>query len=287
MSIKDYEAKDIPNKENIGITFLYKNTIGRFFLNFLIKRPISQIFGFLVNTSISRFFIKSFIKKNHINMDDYKAVKYKSFNDFFIREIKEDSRIFSKVDSVLSSPCDGKLTAYNIDENSVFEIKNSTYSLEDLLEDRNLARKYNNGVCLIFRLTPDDYHRYSYIDEGVIISQKKINGVLHTVRPISYESYNVYKMNSREYTLMKTKNFGNVIQIEVGALFVGCITNDNKSREFKRGEQKGMFQFGGSTIVMLFEKNSIVIDESIYRNTQDNKETIVKMGYKIGEKLNR
>ena len=83
---------------------------------------------------------------------------------------------------------------------------------------------------------------------------------------------------------MQTINFGKVIQMEVGALFVGHIKNYMTEGAFKRGDEKGMFEFGGSTIVMLFQKNSITIDDAICKNTRQNKETIVKMGYKIGEK---
>jgi len=136
---------------------------------------------------------------------------------------------------------------------------------------------------LIFRLTPDDYHRYCYIDNGEILHRKKINGALHTVRPVAYQHYNVFCENSRDYTVMQTTNFGKVIQIEVGALFVGKITNHDDDAA-KRGAEKGMFQFGGSTIIMLFQKDTVTIDEAIYENTRNHKETIVKMGYKIGEK---
>jgi phosphatidylserine decarboxylase len=116
------------------------------------------------------------------------------------------------------------------------------------------------------------------------VSFKRIDGVLHTVRPISSKLYNVYAQNTREYTVMQTKNYGKVIQMEVGALFVGRITNHKRTGPFQRGDEKGMFEFGGSTVVMLFQKDRISVDEAIYINTEQNKETIVKMGDKIGEK---
>ena len=237
-----------------------------------------------MDASFSRLFVKGFVKKNNINMSEYEDVKYTSFNDFFSRDVKKECRFFPENEHDLFSPCDSKLTVYQIDENSVYKIKNSIYDIESLLQNKQLADEYINGVCLIFRLTADDYHRYCYIDNGELLSVKKINGVLHTVRPISLKHYNIYKINSREYSIIKTENFGQVIQIEVGALFVGRIKNNAISGSVKRRNEKGSFEFGGSTIIMLFQKDKVVIDEVINNNTRDNKETIVKMGYKIGKK---
>lgn len=285
MNISAYETKEITYKDNLAITFLYNNLFGRILLHILIGRSVSKFVGFLMERPISRLFIKGFINKNNINMEEYKDMKYKSFNDFFTREIIDKYRPFPNEGWDLAAPCDGKLTAYPITDNSIFHVKDSIYNLEDLLQDKDLAEEFLNGICLIFRLTPDDYHRYSYIDKGQILSQKKIKGVLHTVRPISHLRYKIYKQNSREYTVMKTEKFGTVIQMEVGALFVGRITNNKVEGTFKRGEEKGMFEFGGSTIVMLFQKDSVSISDSIYKNTQQGNETIVRMGYKIGKRL--
>ncbi|MCL2721163.1 MAG: phosphatidylserine decarboxylase [Treponema sp.] len=236
-----------------------------------------------MDAKVSRLLINGFIKKNKINMDEYENVKYLSFNDFFSREVRKECRFSSENINDLISPCDGKLTVYKINSDSVFQIKNSLYNIDSLLQDKTLAGEYINGVCLIFRLTPDDYHRYCYIDNGEILAIKKINGVLHTVRPIALQHYNIYKMNSRECTIMKTDNFGKVIQIEVGALFVGRIKNKAASGFFNRKGEKGLFEFGGSTVILLFQNNKIIIDDIIYSNTMNDKETIVKMGCKIGE----
>lgn len=271
-------------KDNLAVNFLYNSLPGRVLLHILVKTTVSRFFGFLMDRPISRFLIRSFVKRNNINMKEYKDVKYISFNDFFTREIKKELRPFPDNPHDLAAPCDGKLMAYPITADSVFYIKNSMYDVAELLQDKMLSSEFINGVCLIFSLTPDDYHRYCYIDEVEIVFHKKIKGVLHTVRPISQQRYNIYVQNSREFTVMQTKNFGKVIQMEVGALFVGRITNHMTGFVFKRGDEKGKFEFGGSTVVMLFQKNSITIDDVIYKNTQQNKETIVKMEYKIGKK---
>ena len=215
-------------------------------------------------------------------MDNYTGIRYRSFNDFFVREIKDGLRPFPDINSDLAAPCDGKLTVYPISAERVFNIKQSGYTIDDLLECRELADEFSGGVCLIFRLSPDDYHRYCYIDDGEVLDQQRISGVLHAVRPIAYRQINVFCRNSREYTLMQTMNYGKVIQMEIGALFVGRITNHDNFHFIKRGAEKGMFQFGGSTIIMLFQKDAIVIDDLIYENTGQSMETVVRMGCKIG-----
>ena len=270
--------------DNLALNFLYNSLLGRVLLHLLVKPTVSKVFGFLMDRPISRFLIPSFVKRYNINMKEYKDVKYISFNDFFTREIKKELRPFPDNPYDLAAPCDGKLMAYPITADSVFYIKNSMYDVDELLQDKILADEFKNGVCLIFRLTPDNYHRYSYIDDGEITCQKKIKGVLHTVQPISQQRFDIYVQNSREYAVMQTMSFGKVIQVEVGALFVGRITNHLTGGAFKRGDEKGMFEFGGSSIVMLFQKNSITIDYAISKNSQQNKETRVQMGYKIGEK---
>ncbi len=284
MIISNYETNEISYKDNIAINVLYNSLPGRVLLNILVRTSVSRFFGFLMDRPVSKLFICSFVKRNNINMEEYKDVKYISFNDFFTREIKKGLRPFPNNAYDVVAPCDGKLTAYQITADQSFCIKNSMYDVAGLLQDKILASEFMNGVCLIFRLTPDDYHRYSFIDDGEVICHKKIKGVLHTVRPISQQRYNIYAQNAREYMVMQTKYFGKVIQMEVGALFVGRITNYRTEVSFHRGDEKGMFEFGGSTVVMLFQKDVIAIDDAIYKNTQQNKETIVRMGYKIGEK---
>ena len=137
---------------------------------------------------------------------------------------------------------------------------------------------------MIFRLEVNDYHRYCYIDSGVKSRNYRIDGELHTVNPIALGHYNIYKRNSREWTVLRTENFGDVTQIEVGAMFVGRIVNHHEKSRIRRGEEKGFFEFGGSTIVLLTERDRVEIDPDIMQNSADGFETVVKCGEKIGIK---
>ena len=281
----EYEAVEISETENAAIRFLYKTIPGRILLKLLIRTTVSKIAGSVLRNPASCVFIEKFIAENNIDMEVFRDAKYRSFDDFFTREIREGQRPFPESETGLAAPCDGKLTVYPINTETYFSIKKSKYSIEDLLQDQKLSDEFSGGICMIFRLTPDDYHRYCFIDDGKILNQKRIKGVLHTVQPIACRTINVFCRNSREYTVIQSKNFGKMIQMEVGALFVGRISNHSKSRTIKRAEEKGMFQFGGSTIILLFQKDTVIIDDKIYENTNKNKETIIKMGNKIGAKL--
>ena len=270
-------------KESSGILkFLYNTVPGRAVLKVITSPTISKIGGAYMDSRLSTIHIKGFIKNNNIDMRQYEKAKYESFNEFFTRKILPEKRPVCKDEDALISPCDGRLSAYHIDSNSQFYIKKSRYSIQDLLQGSKAAVDYNGGICLILRLCVDDYHRYGNIDDGVILENKYIRGKLHTVRPIAVNRYPVFVQNSREYTIIKTKNFGRVAQIEVGALMIGKIKNHSKSGSVIKGTEKGMFLYGGSTIVLLFEKDTVSIPEKYFEETENDREVIVKYGSKIG-----
>ena len=273
----------IEEKSPKGANFLYKNPVGRIILKLATKRFISKIGGFYMNRKISTKHIKNFIKDNNINMSEYKESNYTSFNDFFSRKIKDGKRVFSKDKKDFCAPCDSKVTIYKIDDNEEFIIKNKSYTLERILRDKELAKEYKNGYFMVFRLSVDDYHRYAYIDNGKLLKSKKINGRFHTVGPIAFDRFKVYQENQREYEILKTENFGDIIQMEIGALMVGKIKN-HKKETFNRGEEKGYFIFGGSTIVIMVKENTIKIDKDILENSNNHIETKVKQGEKVARK---
>ena len=272
-----YEEKD-----SKLLKFLYNTFIGRFILKVFTYKWFTNLGAFYLNSKLSKHRIKKFIKKNNINMSEYIDEQYNSFDNFFIRKIDLKNRKLDNNNEVLASPCDSKLSIYKIDNNVNFKIKNSIYNVNDLLQDSSLASQYKDGICLVFRLCVDDYHHYYYIDNGKVISRKKIKGKLHTVRPIAHSNVKVFSENSREYYVLETENFGKVIQMEVGALLVGKICNLEKEN-FSKGEEKGYFRFGGSTVVLLFQKDKIKLDDDILENI--DKEIKVKLFENIGRRF--
>ena len=278
------DNKKYTEKSPVSATVLYKTLIGGIVLAFATRKSVSKVSSLYMNSKASTKRIDKFIKKNGINMDDYPQRKYKSFNDFLTRKVKDGKRPFSKNPSDVISVADSKLLVYDINEKLEMNIKGKRYTVKELLRDKRLSNEYKNGLCLVFRLTVDDYHRYSFVDDGILIRTKKINGILHTVGPVAFKRYKVFKENQREYSILETKNFGQVIQMEVGALMVGKIVNHD-IKKFKRGDEKGYFLFGGSTVVLFFKENEIVIDEDILYNSDKGIETKVKLGEVIGKKV--
>ena len=255
------------------LNFLYNTVIGRCILKIAITKFIANIYALYMNSKLSTIKIKKFIKKNNINIDEYQEKNYLSFNDFFIRELKPGKRI---IEDELISVCDSKLTVYEIDDNSKFDIKNSIYTVEELIGE-NRQYKY----ALVFRLCVDNYHHYVFPDSGKFISSKRINGILHTVQPIALKKYKVFHENTREITFLDCNNLGDVCYIEVGAMMIGKIVNLDR-KEFAKGEEKGHFEFGGSTVIVLINKD-IEINSEILENSKNEIETNVKLGQNIGK----
>ena len=270
-----------------SLSFLYTTKLGRSCLKLLVKPSVSKLSGRFLSTKLSSSMIKNFVKKNNIDLSEYEQRNFSSYNDFFTRKILDGKRSIDMDKNAFISPCDAKLSVYGISNSSTFKIKDSYYTIEDLLAGNEIYKDYENGLCLIFRLAVDDYHRYCYIDNGTKGNNYFIPGELHTVQPIALENYNIYKRNCREYTILHTENFEDVVQIEVGALLVGKIKNLHQDYCYKKGEEKGMFEFGGSTIVLLLKEGIVKIDDELLENTEKGLETIVKYGERIGVKNER
>ena len=276
---KTKEEKDLVYDDSVK--FLYTSIVGRMLLKLLTNRLASNIVGSYMNSKLSKKRIAGTIKKNNIDMSIYEDREFKSFNDFFTRHKKNLNFDMNKKHFV--SPADAKLLVYKLNKESSFDIKGSVYSLKNII-NYDLTKDYENGYALVFRLEVTDYHRYHFIDDGALSKYTYIKGCLHTVQPIAFNRYRVFHKNAREYTILHTKNFGDVIEVEVGAMMVGRITNNKEITTFKKGDEKGYFEFGGSTIILFVKEKELIIDNDILLNSTLGKETIVSCGEKIGVK---
>ena len=265
------------------LRFLYHNPIGGVLLRILTARWISKTAGFFLDRGVSKCLVKGFIKRNGIDMSRFEKGPFGSFNAFFTRRLLPESVSVEKDPTSFVSPSDGKISVYNVEPDGTFEIKGYSYTAASLLGDDSLAEKFMGGICVVVRLAVDDYHRYIYLDDCTHEGQKFIKGKLHTVQHVALESRRVFTENCRAVTVLHTKNFGDVAQVEVGAMMVGRIVNDHDSGEFKRGDEKGRFEFGGSTIVLLIEKDRVVLDTEFFENSAKDFETIVRCGECIGK----
>ena len=243
---------------------------------------VSKAAGAFLSSRLSVPLIKPFVRKNNIDLSQFEPGPYPNYNEFFSRKIRPELRPVDQEPQHLIAPCDSKLTVLPITPESRFTLKDTPYTVASLLRSEELAQKYAGGTAMIFRLTVDDYHRYCYMADGQKEENVKIPGVLHTVNPIANDVVPIYKENSREYSILHTEHFGDVLMMEVGALLVGKIVNHHGKARVVRGQEKGYFQFGGSTVVVLLEKDKAHIDADILANSCEHAETVVKMGEKIG-----
>lgn len=289
MRIFDYQQKreiEVSQYNQRSLSFLYKTAVGRLFLKGITRPWISKIYGKYNDSKFSRRKISPFVKKYEIELSDYEKKEYQSFNDFFTRKILPNKRKFSKKETDFIAPADSRIMVYPVSENLLFPVKNSNYSVASILKDSTLAEKYKGGTCIVFRLCVDDYHRYCFFDSGVLSSTYSIPGRFHTVSPIVYDFYRVFQENSRQVSVLETDHFGTVAQVEVGALMVGKIVN-HEIQTFQRGEEKGYFEFGGSTIVLFLEPNQVEIDPCILEYTKQGIEVKVKLGTILGRKKHK
>jgi phosphatidylserine decarboxylase len=270
------------------INLFYGTYLGRCFCELFLKwRPLSNLYGRLQNQPRSLRKIDRFIEKCRINTDEIDVPQggYRCFNDFFTRKLKAGRRSIHPDPCTLISPADSRLLAYSMEDNAVYPVKGVTFTVEELIADRPTASAYNGGLCLVFRLAPSDYHRFCYIDDGEHEAVNSIDGNLHSVNPVAIRSsLKIFQKNYREYCILKTKNFGEVIEIEVGALLVGKIhQNLRGGGHFFRGQEKGYFEFGASTIIMVFRSSVVVIDEDVAEYSRRGIETRVQYGSAIGK----
>lgn len=284
MDYIDLQGKKVSNitYQDKLLSFLYTNIFGRMLLKPLIQPQVSKLAGRYLSSAHSKWLISKFIERNEINMDIYEECDYSSFNDFFTRKIKPDCRPVPEDLDVLISPCDCLATVYPIQENTTFSIKNTEYTLRSLLRSPRLAKRFRGGYAYVLRLTVEDYHRYLYSVSGKQSKNYHIDGTFHTVNPIANDYLPIYKENTREYTVIRSKEFGDVLQMEVGALLVGKISNHKQSTVVTRGEEKGFFEYGGSTIVVLTQKGRVTPRSDLLTNSKNGYETKVLQAHPLG-----
>ncbi|HEY9114803.1 MAG TPA: archaetidylserine decarboxylase, partial [Bacteroidales bacterium] len=209
--------------------------------------------------------------------------EFNSFNDFFTRKLKADARPIDTGSTIAVSPADGKVLAYANMSNSDFIIKGYRFDVSSFLDNPDLAQKYHDGALIIIRLAPMDYHRFHFPVSGNVSPNRQINGDYYSVNPLALrKKAEIFCMNKREYVIISNPVFGDVVVAEVGATMVGSIEQTYKGSYVNKNEEKGYFKFGGSTVVLLFEKNKIKIDDDLLNNTAKGYETYVKMGERIG-----
>ncbi len=261
---------------------LYQTKWGNVLLSMVTSPLFSILWTAIDHTRLSKKKVAQFIKEYDIRLSDYESATYKSFAEFFVRKLKAANVQVSPSNHVCAV-AQAKLLVVPIQSDQTFAIKGQSYRLEDILQDRSSADYYEGGTLFIYRLAVNDYHRYLASETGTVIHQRKIRGKLHTIREIAQQNFQVFKENKRAYCLIETKHSGTIMQMEVGALLVGKIYNLPVDR-YQRGEEKGWFSLGGSTILVAYPKGTVTVDPDIHHYSSLNIETQVYIGEGIGLK---
>jgi phosphatidylserine decarboxylase len=271
------------------LRFIYENPAGRFFLWLLVRRAIfSRIYGWRMNRRASAVLVLPFIVRYNVDVDEFvkSALAYRSFNDFFFRALKPAARPVAGGDAVAVLPADGRHLVFpDVDTADGFYVKGEKFSLVELLGDPELAKLFADGSMVISRLAPVDYHRFHFPCAGVPDRARLINGWLYSVNPIALRRNVRYLVQNKRYvTRLESPVFGSMALVEIGATAVGSVTQTHVAgRAVAKGEEKGVFKFGGSCVITLFPAGRITFSADLVEQSAKNIETYARMGDGLGE----
>jgi phosphatidylserine decarboxylase len=212
--------------------------------------------------------------------------EYPSLAAFFARRLRPGARPIDPTPEHLIAPCDGRLLAFRGGADDILPsdrlpIKGQRVSLLELSGDARRAEAYRGGDALVYRLAPADYHRFHFPEAGVASESLCVGRLLHSVHPIALAGGAPSFSNRRTITTLATERFGELLLIEIGALLVGRIVQTYRPGRVARGEEKGTFEFGGSTVVVVAQAGALAIDDDLAQTTREGLETFVKMGTRV------
>ena len=248
---------------------------------------LSKWYGYLQTRPESAKKIAPFIKAYNIDESEFLETNFADFNDFFIRKLKPERRPIVQ-GSLAAMPADGRYLVFpKLDQTTRFYAKGQQFDLREFLQDSVLARRMQDGSMLIARLCPTDYHRFHFPCDGIPGVPREINGPLFSVNPIALsKKLKILVENKRVITEIETKDFGTILYAEIGATCVGSIHQTFQPNvKVSKGDEKGYFSFGGSCLVILFEKRRIQFDEDLIRNSQNGLETKAFFGSSLGKAI--
>lgn len=247
----------------------------------------SRVAGYWANSARSRSYIPYFIQNYAIDVDEIAQPipSFKTFNEFFIRKLKSDARPLPYDRNTIISPADGSaLVIENINDQTMFPTKTVSLSTKKMLHNGKFAKLFKGGTAIIIRLAPWDYHRFHFPTDGIASKPRIVAGRYESVSPTVYQAkIQPLEVNERHIIEYQSDKASTIAIILVGALAVGTIIETyTPDKQYAQGDEMGYFEFGGSTIVMLFQKDTISVIPELLRNSHVGQETPVKMGQVIG-----
>ncbi len=284
---KTARLENVRYYRNEAIIFVHKNPIARLIMSRIAVWPLfSTLMSLKDYTRFSKKKVLDFVSVNNLDETEFEkpASEYSSFSEFFDRRLKPQARPVCQQSDALVSPADGVLTIFpSISGFPAFTIKGQKFTLASLLRDERLADKYKNGSLAVVYLSPTDYHRYHFPCECTLEMAWTLGAKLFSVNPIAMEhGYRPFDVNVRDVSILNNEMMGQFLMIEVGALYVGRMVRTSPSQGKKsKGEEKGYFGLGGSTIVLVFKKGTIKFDEDILEMSGYDIPSRVRVGERI------
>ena len=279
-------------------------TTGRWAVSVLLRRAFfSWFYGWRMNKRVSSQKVLPFVIDYNLDAEEFAkpAWEYRTFNEFFARALKKEARPVVADQDVAVFPADGRHLAFqDVDAADGFYAKGAKFTLADLFgeghlpeSDRALANHFAGGSLVISRLCPVDYHRFHFPVAGTPDDARLIGGWLYSVSPIALRhNINYLVQNKRMLTLIESPRFGRVAMFEIGATCVGTIKQLYvANRPVAKGEEKGMFKFGGSCVVTVFERGRVRFEADLVEHSAQHREVYARMGDRLatasGEGLGR
>jgi phosphatidylserine decarboxylase len=270
------------------LRWIYGHPLGRLSLAAAVRRTwFSLWYGWRMNQRASANLVLPFVVDYDLDAEEFDrpATAYRTYNEFFYRKLRAGKRPIADGEDVAVFPADGRHLAYqDVDAADGFYVKGKKFSLAALLGDETLAREFAGGAMVISRLCPVDYHRFHFPVAGSPGDARLINGWLYSVSPIALRLHPAYLTeNKRMVTVIDSPRFGRVVQLEIGATMVGAIQQSYiPDRPVAKGEEKGLFAFGGSCVITLFARGRILFDQDLREHSAEHREVYARMGERMG-----
>jgi phosphatidylserine decarboxylase len=244
-----------------------------------------RLYAAYENTRWSTRQIEPFVRKYHIDMNEFEPVPYRSFAEFFDRRFRAGVRKFPSAPGEMGAFAEARYFAWDkLEAEQQFPVKGYSLSAEQILGTVQRARPFVGGPVLLVRLAPVDYHRVHYPDHGRTLDHDRLGHRLWTVNwHALLNKQDILFSNERNLNILETRHFGRIAFVEVGALSVGRIVQVHPLDEpFQRGEEKSVFRFGGSAIVVFGEPGAWRPSDDLLTYTKKGVETLVRLGEPMG-----
>ena len=265
----------------------YCNPFGRLALEALVKRPIfSRWYGWRMNRPVSRGKVLPFIRNFGLDVNEFADApeSFHTFNEFFYRRLKPSARPIDPDPNVIAFPAEARHLGFpDASQVEGVFVKGQRFDLAKLLNDPALAARYAKGAVVLSRLCPVDYHRFHFPVAGRASETKLLNGPLYSVNPIALRRNLAYLWeNRRTITTIETEKLGAVLMLEIGATNVGSIKQTYRAgTTIAKGDEKGYFEFGGSSTMLLFEPGRVRLADDLVEQSHNQRELYARVGDRL------